>query len=79
MCVCVCVCVCSCIVELKSKTITEKMLQGMVGICDKELKNKIGQPQVLLSPSAHHHSQSCCLLHRLPEAVDFSSKNNCFR
>ena len=34
------------IVELKSKTITEKMLEGMVRVCDQELRTKTDQPQV---------------------------------
>ena len=34
------------VVELKSKTITEKMLEGMVRVCDQELRSKTGQPQV---------------------------------
>ena len=34
-------------VELKSKHIAEKMLEGMVKICDQELHKMTGQPQVL--------------------------------
>ena len=34
------------LVELKSKTIADKMLGGMVKICDQELHNWLGQPQV---------------------------------
>ena len=40
------VCVCVCSVELKSKTIAGKMLEGIVRVCDQELQDKAGQPQV---------------------------------
>ena len=46
---CVCVCVYVCVVELKSKTIAGKMLEGIVRVCDQELCSKTGQPQVHVS------------------------------
>ena len=34
------------LVELKSKTLPEKLLRGMEDVCDKELKQHCGKPQV---------------------------------
>ena len=48
------VCVCVCSVELKSKTIAGKMLEGIVRVCDQELQDKAGQPQV------HVHVYTVC-------------------
>ena len=34
-------------VELKSKTIPERLLRGLENVCAKELKNHLNKPQVL--------------------------------
>lgn len=40
------------LVELKSKTLPEKLLRGMEDVCDKELKQHCGNPQVGLGQLA---------------------------
>ena len=34
------------IVELKTKTIPDKLIEGLVTVCDQELSKHLGQPQV---------------------------------
>lgn len=36
------------VVELKSKTLTEKLLDGVVKVCDAEARKYIGQKQVVI-------------------------------
>ena len=50
------VCMCVCAVELKSKTIAGKMLEGIVRVCDQELQDKAGQLQV----HVHVHVYTVC-------------------
>lgn len=36
------------LLELKSKTLSEKLLQGLTEVCEREIKKALGKPQVLL-------------------------------
>ena len=36
------------IIELKSKTIPEKFLEGLVNVCDKEMNRHVGKKQVYI-------------------------------
>ena len=41
------------IIELKSKTIPEKFLDGLVGVCDQELNKHLGNTQVHATSILH--------------------------
>lgn len=36
------------LIELKSKTLSDKLLQGLTNVCEQEIKKSLGKPQVLL-------------------------------
>lgn len=36
------------LLELKSKTLSEKLLQGLTDVCEREVKKALGKPQVLI-------------------------------
>lgn len=36
------------LIELKSKTLSDKLLQGLTNVCEQEIKKFLGKPQVLL-------------------------------
>lgn len=37
------------LIELKSKTLSDKLLQGLTNVCEQEIKKSLGKPQVLLA------------------------------
>lgn len=37
------------LIELKSKTLSGKLLQGLTNVCETEIKKSLGKPQVLLT------------------------------
>ena len=41
------------IVELKSKTLSDKLLDGLLKVCDDEAKKHVGQRQVTVEPCFH--------------------------
>lgn len=53
------------IIELKSKTLSERLLQGLSNICDQECKKYLGKPQILPALTFLHNfinenALSCC-------------------
>nr|XP_023014346.1 uncharacterized protein LOC111504084 [Leptinotarsa decemlineata] len=53
------------LIELKSKTLSEKLLQGLTNVCEQELKKYLGKPQVLntikfLRNFIEENPLSCC-------------------
>lgn len=39
----------SLLIELKSKTLSDKLLQGLTNVCEQEIKKSLGKPQVLVA------------------------------
>lgn len=53
------------LIELKSKTLSEKLLQGLTNVCEQEIKKSLGKPQILLVIKFIRHfidenPLSCC-------------------
>lgn len=53
------------LIELKSKTLSDKLLQGLSNVCEQEIKKSLGKPQVLLLIKflrnfIDEHPLSCC-------------------
>lgn len=53
------------LIELKSKTLSDKLLQGLTNVCEQEVKKSLGKPQVLLaikfiSNFIDENPLSCC-------------------
>lgn len=73
------------LLEIKSKTLSEKLLQGLTNVCEQEIKKSIGKPQVLnaikfLRNFIDENPLSCCydeistLKSRLSEKDEFKLK-----
>ena len=50
------------IIEIKSKTLPEKLRDGLTKICDEQAKGLLGKPQVIFGAYLKHLKVKICLL-----------------